>query len=981
MGLVAVGLPALTSWVAYRRHHSITDDAFVEAHIVNVGPQIVSGRIVRFLADENDRVAQGQLLAEIDPIPYRDKVNVARAQLGSALAELNRQRADLDLVRKEVPIQIEIARRTSAAAKADRAKAEESLRWTIDEVEKGIDEARAGVKSAEASLTLAELEYTRFTNLEQRGASPLRQKQQVTQSRDSASAQVDLAKARMAKALASRTQIDVGRRALEAAEKSEQKAAKGIDLAETGYDQIREIELLVKVKEQSVEQARRVLEAAENDLAYTKVRAPFPAIVVKRYRHLGDFIAAGSPLLSLYNPDLLYVEANLEEDRLPGVEPGNAVHIELYAFAEPFRGRVVWVNKATGAQFALMPRNVVSGEFTRVVQRVPVRIQIERDDRWPRLRAGLMATVAIAHGPGNAAWAEEAARAMEELETRYNAPATAEEPARDAPDRQHGRGGDPMTTLIAPPPIAAAAPAAEPPMRFGRQHWLAALAILLVFFTPYQTLVQTVITDDAVRKGIEADEYDMTWVTVAYGVGVIYAVFAGMSLSARIGTRYTLVLGMLMFSAGNVLCGAATGLVALAIARLVEGFGKMLAMVICRVTLYRQFDHALLVAIGFYGVFAYSTRHITPLVNAYLDVNLSWRWMYWAYVPIGIVAALLVWRFIRPNRPPQPRHVPIDWLAVTTFVAWIVAVTFAFAWYRKWGGWSSNEFAVTAVLCVALPIVLIAWLGSGLSPDEHLNRILRSRVYVLCLTTRGLMLLHMVAVLTIIGLYCTELRGYPRITAGWLMVPTSLTMATTTFLTTWFHRRLLRHVWLVVGFVGTAACVWWLSSIDNFTPKEQIPVMLGCWGAFLGLIPPVFLTDEVEGLDPRDMLYAGAIGIIGLVVPIITVPIATGTVVKEWSDRALDVYRNNLRENRPAVEQASARVADYFHQRGLSGSALQQETSRALGGFVTLESVAHGFRSGLRFLSLMMLGIGLVVAVSLAWSARGLRAPPGSGYT
>ncbi len=220
-----------------------------------------------------------------------------------------------------------------------------------------------------------------------------------------------------------------------------------------------------------------------------------------------------------------------------------------------------------------------------------------------------------------------------------------------------------MTTLTAPPPSTAAVPAPEPPMRLGRRQWLAALAILFVLFTPYQTLVQTVITDDAVRLGIEADEYDMTWVTVAYGVGVIYGLFAGMSLSARIGKRYTLVLAMLVFSAGNVLCGAATGLVSLAIARFVEGFGKMLAMAVGRVTLYKQFDRALLVAIGFYGVFAYSTRHITPLVNAYLDVYLSWRWMYWAYVPVGLAAALLVWRFIRPDRPPRPMHVPIDWLA------------------------------------------------------------------------------------------------------------------------------------------------------------------------------------------------------------------------------------------------------------------------------------------------------------------------------
>ena len=171
-----------------------------------------------------------------------------------------------------------------------------------------------------------------------------------------------------------------------------------------------------------------------------------------------------------------------------------------------------------------------------------------------------------------------------------------------------------------------------------------------------------------------------------------------------------------------------------------------------------------------------------------------------------------------------------------------------------------------------------------------------------------------------------------------------------------------------------------MSSIDNFTPKEHIPVMPACWGAFLGLIPPVFLTEEIEGLDPKDTLYAASIGLIGLVVPIITVPIATGTVIKAWSDRALDAYRLNLRENRPAVEQASFRVADYFHQRGLSGAGVQQETSRVLGSFATLEGVAHGFRSGLRFLSLMMLAIGLVVAVRLAHAARGLRAPPGSGY-
>src|SRR5260370_11160304 len=133
----------------------------------------------------------------------------------------------------------------------------------------------------------------------------------------------------------------------------------------------------------------------------------------------------------------------------------------------------------------------------------------------------------------------------------------------------------------------------------------------------------------------------------------------------------------------------------------------------------------------------------------------------------------------------------IGWLAVPLFVGWVVAIVFAFSWYRKWGGWTSNAFALTVILCVTLPVVLAVWLGSGYSPDEHLKRLLRTRVFIPAMTTRGLMLVHLVAVLTIVRLYATQLRGYPRITAGWLMGPTTLTMASTTSLTTRFYPRSL----------------------------------------------------------------------------------------------------------------------------------------------------------------------------------------------
>src|SRR5580692_1512912 len=103
-------------------------------------------------------------------------------------------------------------------------------------------------------------------------------------------------------------------------------------------------------------------------------------------------------------------------------------------------------------------------------------------------------------------------------------------------------------------------PATPSPPTLERRHWLVTLAVLFILFAPYQTLVQTVTTDDAVRKGVNIDDYDMIWQQVGYGVGVLYGVFTGLWLSARIGARYTIILGLAGFALGNLLCGAAVGL-------------------------------------------------------------------------------------------------------------------------------------------------------------------------------------------------------------------------------------------------------------------------------------------------------------------------------------------------------------------------------------------------------------------------------------
>src|SRR6201993_5603770 len=138
-----------------------------------------------------------------------------------------------------------------------------------------------------------------------------------------------------------------------------------------------------------------------------------------------------------------------------------------------------------------------------------------------------------------------------------------------------------MTAALAParpPALAEQVHATPAPLLLERRHWRAALAVLFVFFAPYQTLVQTVITDDAVRKGLDIDEYDMTWQQVGYGVGILYGLFTALWLSGRIGARYTIALGLVGFALGNLLCGAAVGLGSPGVGPVVEGFGKMLVL-------------------------------------------------------------------------------------------------------------------------------------------------------------------------------------------------------------------------------------------------------------------------------------------------------------------------------------------------------------------------------------------------------------------
>jgi membrane fusion protein (multidrug efflux system) len=149
--------------------------------------------------------------------------------------------------------------------------------------------------------------------------------------------------------------------------------------------------------EVSYKAARADLETAKLNLEHTKIIAPFNGIIAKRYVQHGHFVGPGLPVLSIYDPATIHVIANLEEGKLDGVQVGQSTDIRVDAYPGiTINGVVERIGQASSAEFALIPRDVSAGEFTKVVQRVPIKISIPNVQQYPFLRPGLSAEIGIA---------------------------------------------------------------------------------------------------------------------------------------------------------------------------------------------------------------------------------------------------------------------------------------------------------------------------------------------------------------------------------------------------------------------------------------------------------------------------------------------------------------------------------------------------------------------------------------------------------
>lgn len=350
-----------------------TDDAQVDADVVPVASRI-AGVIRQMRVTDHQRVEAGAVIAKLDDADLRARVAAAQADLDAAVAQSESAEAQVDIVRSASGGAL-----SSAQAQVQGSGA--SVRSAAAQVEA----AQAALTRARSELAKAQSDFDREKQLHDVGAISGQAFEAAQAARDSAQATADAAAANLA---AARDQ-----QALSVARVAE---AQGRLLQSTPVDrQVAAAAAAAKLAAARVQSAKAALELAKLQLGYTEITAPITGYVSKLGAHDGQLVSAGSTLLMIV-PVKTYVIANFKETQLARIRPGDPVDIEVDALGGgTLHGKVQSISPGTGARFSLLPPDNATGNFVKVVQRVPVKIAWDDGQDLSQLHAGLSAEVRV----------------------------------------------------------------------------------------------------------------------------------------------------------------------------------------------------------------------------------------------------------------------------------------------------------------------------------------------------------------------------------------------------------------------------------------------------------------------------------------------------------------------------------------------------------------------------------------------------------
>jgi len=341
--MAVIGVIAVYFYIQYKNTHISTDDAYVDGNIHTIGAR-VSGTVIKIFVNDNQFVKKGDILLELDPGDYGVRVNETLSGLAAEQAKIPEIGAKIEAAKKQVA-----------------------------EMNAMVQTAKANLELQEATLNQAEIDIRRAESLYKKDAVSKERYEKMTTGYKVALAQVK----------ASSEQVKQAETALET-----QKAV--VKQAEAS----RASQLAV------IKQKEAVLETAQLNYGYTRIYAPTDGYVTKKAVELGNRIKEGQPLMAVVPLSDIYITANYKETQLEKVMPGQKVEIKIDTYSgETFKGRVDSIMAGTGAVFSLFPPENATGNYVKVVQRIPVKIVLDQNtDPQHVLRIGMSVVPTIVIG-------------------------------------------------------------------------------------------------------------------------------------------------------------------------------------------------------------------------------------------------------------------------------------------------------------------------------------------------------------------------------------------------------------------------------------------------------------------------------------------------------------------------------------------------------------------------------------------------------
>src|ERR1700722_1664873 len=355
--LVAAGVGAKQLWGYFDSYES-TDDAQIEGHLNGISSRI-SGTVTAVHFENNQKIAAGDVLVELDPRDYRVSLEQAKASMGLAASQLTAERPNVPII--QTSNESVVATSEANISEADAA---------VSQAEREYDSTIADLRQAEANNTRAQADEIRYRGLVE--------KEEI--SRTLYDQKLADAKADEAAVASKQANSEAARRVI--AQREASLLAARTQLSEAVQNNPRQLllrEATVQMRQANIGVFKSQVDQAELNLSYTTIVAPVGGIAGKKSVEVGEQVRPGQQLLAISQTDEVWVTANFKETQLKRMHPGQTVSVSIDALDRKFDGLIESMPGATGAVYSVLPPENATGNYVKVVQRLPVRIRLKRD--------------------------------------------------------------------------------------------------------------------------------------------------------------------------------------------------------------------------------------------------------------------------------------------------------------------------------------------------------------------------------------------------------------------------------------------------------------------------------------------------------------------------------------------------------------------------------------------------------------------------